>query len=69
MQLAVHEATKVRVALKIYPHAKIADPIKRKAVQIEILCMQMLTSEFFPKLYATFETDKETVLVQEYVNG
>lgn len=31
--------------------------------------MNILKSEFFPRLYADFETEKELVLVQEYISG
>ena len=31
--------------------------------------MDVLKSEYFPRLYADFQTEKELVLVQEYISG
>ncbi len=63
--------TKKRVALKIYSASKNLDPLKRKAIWQEIQCMNILKSEFFPKIYADFEqlSEDAIVLVQEYVSG
>jgi serine/threonine protein kinase len=71
VKLAMHHRLKKRFALKIYPENKIEmGSIKRKAVEQEIICMQKLSSEYFPKLYAEFQTDKgDWVIVQEYVSG
>jgi serine/threonine protein kinase len=62
VKLATHVESRKKMALKIYPLAKV-DQIKRKAVQTEIAVMKQLRSEHFPKLYAHFETQKEIVLV------
>jgi serine/threonine protein kinase len=70
VKLAVHDRSKKKFALKIYPAQKLQDTLKRKAVEQEIVCMQRLNSDYFPKLYAEFKTDKgDWVLVQEYVSG
>jgi serine/threonine protein kinase len=69
VKLATHERTKVRVALKMYPLSKVDIGIRRKAVQSEITCMEMLENRHFPKLYTSFETTNEIVLVQEFVSG
>jgi serine/threonine protein kinase len=53
----------------MYPKAKVNEGIRRKAVEQEIVCMRKLNSINFPKLYTTFETEKEIILVQEYVPG
>lgn len=69
VKLATHERTKKRVALKIYERRKL-DAFKLKAVGQEIQCMRLLRSEFFPRLYADFETaQQQLVLVQEFVSG
>jgi serine/threonine protein kinase len=69
VKLATHERTKKRFALKIYAASKLeGNSIKLKAISQEIICMQRLSSDFFPKLYAEFRTEKgDWVLVQEYV--
>jgi serine/threonine protein kinase len=71
VKLAIHERLKKRFALKIYQANKIeGGSIKNKAIEQEILCMQRLNSDYFPKLFASFKTDKgDWVLVQEYVSG
>lgn len=58
VKLAMHERLKKRFALKIYQAYKIESTIKQKAIEQEILCMQRLNSEYFPKLFASFKTDK-----------
>ena len=69
VKLATHEKTKKRVALKLYPLEKLTK-VKMKAVQQETVCMKLLNSNYFPRLYADFETEKgERCLVQEFVSG
>jgi len=58
VKLAIHERLKKRFALKIYYANKIENAIKQKAIEQEIFCMQRLNSEYFPKLFASFKTDK-----------
>jgi hypothetical protein len=53
----------------MYPKARVNEGIRRKAVEQEMVCMRKLNSTYFPRLYTTFETDKEIILVQEYVAG
>ena len=57
VKLATHEKTKKRVALKLYSIEKLTRT-KMKAVQQEIVCMKLLNSNYFPRLYADFETEK-----------
>ena len=67
--LATHNKTRLKCAMKTYPKSKVDKGIRRKAVQQEIACMLRLDNINFPKLYYTYETDKEIVLVQEYITG
>lgn len=71
VKLAIHERLQKRFALKIYQASKIeVGSIKNKAIEQEILCMKRLNSDYFPKLFASFKTEKgDWVLVQEYVSG
>ena len=62
MKLAVHEQTKKRVALKIY-NVKQLDKLKRKSIWQEIQCLKILKSDYFPKLYADFEDERENMIV------
>ena len=39
VKLAVHERSKKKFALKIYPAQKLQDTLKKKAVEQEIFCM------------------------------
>lgn len=70
VRLATHEATRKRVALKIYSTLNL-EKMKRKSIWQESQCLKILNSQYFPKLYADFEQESENliVLVQEYVSG
>jgi serine/threonine protein kinase len=67
VKLAYHLPTNRRVALKIYTNLT---SLHTKAVQSEISNMRCLNGlENFPRLLSDFTSDKEVVLVQEFIQG
>ena len=55
--------------MKIYPKFKLNDAMKRKSVQREIICMKKIQHPNVLKLLDSFETEKEVILILEYISG
>ncbi|EPY18653.1 5'-AMP-activated protein kinase, catalytic alpha subunit, partial [Strigomonas culicis] len=70
VKIAVHEPTKVRVALKIIPR-KIMEGDAHSALKIkrEIKIMKVLRHPHITRLYDVVMTKHDIVLVMEYVSG
>lgn len=70
VKIAVHEPTKVRVALKIIPR-KMMDQDAHSALKIrrEIKIMQVLHHPHITRLFDVVQTRHDIVLVLEYVSG
>jgi len=58
-----------KVALKIYLKEKMKDLQRKKSVRREIRIMQRLNHPHIAKLFDTVETEKEIILVLEFVGG
>jgi 5'-AMP-activated protein kinase catalytic alpha subunit len=63
VKLATQKSTKKKVAMKIYPKYKLDDPNKKKSVMREIFCMKKLEHPHTVKLFDSFETPKEIILI------
>ncbi|EPY38906.1 5'-AMP-activated protein kinase, catalytic alpha subunit [Angomonas deanei] len=70
VKIAVHESTKVRVALKIIPR-KLIDNDAHSALKIkrEIKIMKVLRHPHITRLYDVVQTKHDIVLAVEYVSG
>lgn len=69
VRIAIHKASKMRVAIKIYEKSKIMEPQRKKSVKREIKLLKMMSHPFIIKLYETFETNHHINIIMEYVGG
>jgi len=69
VRIAIHKATKTRVAIKIYEKFKIMDPQRKKSVKREIKLLKMMSHPYIIKLHETFETNHHINIIMEYVGG
>ena len=69
VRIAIHKATKTRVAIKIYEKSKIMDPPRKKSVKREIKLLKMMSYPYIIKLHETYETNHHINIIMEYVGG
>ena len=69
VRIAIHKASKIRVAIKIYEKSKIMDPQRKKSVKREIKLLKMMSHPYIVKLHETYETNHHINIIMEYVGG
>ena len=69
VRIAIHKATKTRVAIKIYEKSKIMDPQRKKSVKREVKLLKMMSHNYIIKLHETYETNHHINIIMEYVGG
>jgi serine/threonine protein kinase len=66
---AVHRATGLELAIKVYEKYKLMDTTKKKSVLKEINALMKLNHPNIMKLHDVIETPKQIYLVTEFVPG
>lgn len=66
---AIHRATGMLTAIKIYDKCKLLDGSRKKAVQREVLCLKKLQHPNLPTLYDVIDSPSQLYLVMEFVYG
>lgn len=69
VRIAIHKASKTRVAIKIYEKTRIMDPQRKKNVKREIKLLKMMSHPYIIKLHEAFETNHHINIIMEYVGG
>lgn len=69
VKLAMHRASRCRVALKMYDKSKLGEQTKRRAVQNEISIMRKVKHSNIVKIIDVIEDKKHLAIVMEYASG
>lgn len=69
VRICQHKKTMQKFALKIYDKHRLNDPMKRKAVQREIMVMRKLNHPNVVKLHELIDMPKQVNFVMDYVKG
>ena len=69
VRLCIDRRMRKKFAMKIYEKHKLADPLKRKAVQREITVLKKLDHLSIIKLYEMIDTPNQLYIILDYVKG
>ena len=66
---AIHRATGMLTAIKIYDKCKLENQTRKKSVMKEIFILKKLQHSNLPQLHDVIDSPSQVYLVMEYVHG